>query len=217
MPVRKVYRHGRNIIGKIPSVKMERMIAFESLIERDFIYLLDYEQEVQWFEEQPLSIEYQHEGKILHYTPDFHLLENGRNVLVECKPEKFISTSENRLKAAIARRWCQDRSWEFRIVTDQQIRAGFRLQNIKLLTRYSRQKVSPEIVRRIHLLMEKCKEVTIGKIVQAASLYSETIVISTILYMVFHHKLCISLVNKLSMDTPIFLMKEQKEERCEQI
>jgi len=46
-PVRKATNRGKNIIGYFPSVKMGRMINFESLIERDFIYLLDFEQEVE--------------------------------------------------------------------------------------------------------------------------------------------------------------------------
>ena len=63
MPVRKVSNRGGNAIGRFPSTKMGRMIAFESLLERDFIYLLDYDPTVDWFEEQPLSIEYQHEAQ----------------------------------------------------------------------------------------------------------------------------------------------------------
>ena len=102
MPVRKVSNRGGNVIGRFPSTKMGRMIAFESLLERDFIYLLDYDPAVEWFEEQPLSIEYVHEAKLLHYTPDFHLLERGQHVLVECKPERFVDTEENRRKFAVA-------------------------------------------------------------------------------------------------------------------
>ena len=109
MPVRKVSNRGGNAIGRFPSTKMGRMIAFESLLERDFIYLLDYDPAVEWFEEQPLSIEYLHEGKQLHYTPDFHLLEDGQHVLVECKPERFVEAEENRRKFGVAQEWCQAR------------------------------------------------------------------------------------------------------------
>jgi hypothetical protein len=30
-------------IGKFPSIKLNRMVGYESLIERDFIYLLDFD------------------------------------------------------------------------------------------------------------------------------------------------------------------------------
>jgi len=77
MPVRKVSNRGGNVIGHFPSLKMQRMIAFESLIERDYLYLLDYELDIEWFAEQPLTIEYRHNGKTLHYTPDFHIVAAG--------------------------------------------------------------------------------------------------------------------------------------------
>ncbi len=157
MPVRKVSNRGGNAIGRFPSTKMKRMIAFESLLERDFIYLLDYDPAVEWFEEQPLSIEYLHEGKLLHYTPDFHLLEDSQHALVECKPERFVETEENRRKFGVAQEWCQRHGWEFRVVTEQQIRSGFRLQNVKLLAQYARQKVDSAIRSNIFASLQEAK------------------------------------------------------------
>ena len=127
MPVRNVTNRGGNVIGRFPSLKMQRMIAFESLLERDFIYLLDYDANVTWFEEQPLTIEYQHEGKLRHYTPDFHLIEHDQHVLVECKPDHFVATADNQRKFAVAQAWCLACDWQFRIVTDAEVRAGYRL------------------------------------------------------------------------------------------
>ncbi|MBU1748983.1 MAG: TnsA endonuclease N-terminal domain-containing protein [Chloroflexi bacterium] len=111
MSVRKVSNHGGNVIGRFPSVKMKRMMAFESLIERDYLYLLDYDPDVEWFEEQPLTIEYQHDGETRHYTPDFHLVERERDILIECKPNGFVAADENRRKFAVARAWCRQRGW----------------------------------------------------------------------------------------------------------
>lgn len=73
MPVRKVSHQGGNVFGRFPSIKMERMIAAESLLDRDLIYLLDFDESMGWFVEQHLTIEYRHEAKLLHYTLDFHL------------------------------------------------------------------------------------------------------------------------------------------------
>jgi len=73
MPVRKVSHHGKNIIGRFPSVKLERMVAYESLLELDFLYLLDFERDVITYEEQPVTIDYEHNRKQLRYTPDFIL------------------------------------------------------------------------------------------------------------------------------------------------
>jgi hypothetical protein len=95
---------------------------------------------VAWFEEQSLRINYEHEDKPLHYTPDFHLIEadsdypEGWHVMVECKPERFVDTPENRRKFTIAQAWRQERGWQFRTATEQYIRCRYRLRNIQLLT-----------------------------------------------------------------------------------
>jgi hypothetical protein len=199
MSGRKVSNRGGNVIGSFPSLKMGRMIAFESLLERDFIYLLDYDQGVEWFEEQPLTIEYQHEGKTLHYTPDFHLLERGRDVLVECKPDRFVNKDENRRKFAVARDRCAQRGWEFRVVTDLHVRAGFRLQNVKLLTRYARQAVGPAFRGRVYaLLCASQTRLTIDNVARAISPHTPTVVTASVLHMAFHHEVFIPL-----NDTPI--------------
>ena len=128
---------------------MERMVQFESLVELDYLHLLDYEQDVERFEEQPLTIEYQYGEKILHYTPDFHVVRSGGNWLIECKPDKFVDTEENQRKFVAASAWCNEHGWKFAVATADQIQAGFRLQNVKFLTRYARQKVDPIVRSRI--------------------------------------------------------------------
>lgn len=194
MPVRKVSNRGGNAIGRFPSTKMGRMIAFESLLERDFIYLLDYDPDVEWFEEQPLSIEYVHETKLLRYTPDFHLLECGQHVLVECKPERFVETEENRRKFAVAREWGERQGWEFRVITDQQVRSGFRLQNVKLLAQYARQKVNRAIRSQIHAFLQEAQTVvSVNDLAHAISSTDSPAVITSIFYLAYHHEINLSL------------------------
>lgn len=190
MPVRKVSNRGGNAIGRFPSIKMGRMIAFESLLERDFIYLLDFDASVEWFEEQPLVIEYLYEGKRLHYTPDFHLFEAGQHVLIECKPERFVDADENRRKFAVAQDWCKERSWEFRTVTDGQVRAGFRLHNVKLLTQYARQKVDPILVSQIHASLQDVQSTrSIQDLALAIRPTHPELVTASILHLVYHHEI----------------------------
>lgn len=151
MPIRKVSnRSKKNTIGHFPSFKMKRMIAFESLIERDGIYTFDFELDVLAFEEQPFSIEYEYEGKKRHYTPDFLLKKPGCSVIVECKPTAFVDSTENRRKFDMARQWCDDHGYHFQVLTDTELRSGFRIENIKLLTRFARQHVEPEMRSRIY-------------------------------------------------------------------
>jgi hypothetical protein len=168
---------------------MKRMIAFESLLERDFIYLLDYDVRVEQFEEQPLTIEYLHDDQTLHYTPDFQIIESGRPVLVECKPERFVDTDDNQRKFAIAREWCASRDWEYRIVTDQQIRAGFRLQNIKRLTAYARLTVELSLRNQIETCLQATPTTTLQALAQSIDPADPQYIMTCLLHLAFHHEL----------------------------
>jgi hypothetical protein len=213
MPVRKVSNHGGSVTGRFPSAKMGRMIAFESLLERDFIYLIEYDPVVEWFEEQPLSIEYEYENRQLHYTPDFHLFESGQHVLVECKPSRFVETEENCRKFAVTREWCAERVWEFRVITDQQVRSGFRLQNVKLLAQHARQEVDAVIRSQIHTFLQDAQSATsIWNICHAILPDNPSIVQASILCLAYHHEITLSLDESPISDRTIVLQNSRMKE-----
>lgn len=207
MPVRRVANFGRNVIGHFPSLKMGQMVPFESLLEQDYLYWLDYTPDVEWFEAQPLQIEYQHEGRTYHYTPDFHLVQAGRQVLVECKPDRFTDQAANRRKFKAAGDWCRSQDWEFRLVTDQQLRTGFGLQNVKLLTRYARFPVDPGLQSRIYLELNTTPApLTIASLVSSLAPERPAAVTPSLLAMLFRHELAAGLTEApLSKQTVISL------------
>jgi hypothetical protein len=214
MPVRKVSNRGGNVIGHFPAIKMKRMVVFESLIERDYLYLLDYEPNVEWFEEQPLTVEYRHDDKVLRYTPDFHVVEARRDVLVECKPLALVDKDENQRKFRAARAWCADRGWRFRIVTDQDVRAGFRLENVKLLTRYARHIVEPETKGRIYAVLHSAQAaMSVDELVRKITGTDFSAATAAILCMAFHHEIFIPLDDAPILGgTCVFLPSAQSEE-----
>lgn len=209
MPVRKVSNRGkRNTIGSFPSIKMKRMIAYESLIERDYIYVLDFEQDVLEFEEQPLSIEYQHEGKQRHYTPDFSVKKVNHHIIVECKPKVFVDTAENRRKFDVARLWCEERGYQFQVVVESELREGLRLENIKLLTRFARQIVEPRIRASIYSALYSTEGgMTISNLAVQISSTNPSAAIPSILHMAFHHEIVLPLTDiKISGATPVSVL-----------
>jgi TnsA endonuclease N terminal len=205
--VRQVSNRGGNTIGRFPSLKMKRMISFESLIECDFLYLLDYEPEVERFDEQPLTIEYQCGSATLHYTPDFHILRARRKVLVEYKPQTLVGTEENGRKFNAAITWCGEHDWTFCVVTDPDLRAGLRLKNVKLLTRYARHVVPPEVKGRFYALLETATPPrTIGQLAETLAPADPTAVMANILHLAFHHAIVVELdAAPISVNTPVGL------------
>lgn len=209
MPVRTVSNRGRqNVIGYFPSLKMHRMVQFESTLERDLIYLLDFDPQVVEFEEQPLKIAYQHEGKGVSYIPDFQVVStSGQIVLLECKPHCFVSKEENQRKFSAAQAWCTAQGWLFQVVTDEQLRTGYRVQNIKLLTQHARHKVGVEIKGSIFACLVNAKRpLTINDVMLAVNPTKPTTVIMPILHMAYHHELYLPLINtSLNPQSPISL------------
>jgi hypothetical protein len=194
-PVREPSNHSFSFTGRIPSLKMKRMISFESTLEKDLIYLLDYDQRVSYFEEQPLRIEYRLVGKrrLYHYTPDFHVIVDGQNWLYECKPDRYIDTDENQQKFEAARRWCLEREWKFLVVNDKILRSGYCLQNVKYLTSFARFIVKPDL--RVEIATCLCLDtnpITIGDVIAKVKGFDRTQILPAIFQMAYFHEIEIS-------------------------
>ena len=139
MAVRKISNKGtKKVIGKFASLKMKRVIWWESQLERDYIYLLEFDADVVSYDEQPLRIEYYLNGKKHRYTPDFLVRKGNKRIIVEVKQEEEALKEKNQSLFRIISDICALNGYEFNVVTDTMIRVQPRLNNIKLLTRYQR-------------------------------------------------------------------------------
>lgn len=139
MPSRKITNRGsKKNIGKFPSIKMRRVIKWESLIERDEIYLLEYDREVTAYEEQPDRIHYVLDGEKHYYTPDFKVDKSGKIQIVEVKRKKEVDKGTHTILFREIKWQCRQNGQEFVVATDEMIRVEPKLRNIKLLYRYAR-------------------------------------------------------------------------------
>lgn len=146
-PVRKIKNNGtRKNTGYFPSQKNERSVAYESLLERDYLYFLEFDKDVISFTEQPFTLEYNIFNRKRRYTPDFKVVRKEKTHIIEIKPKiklvQLLSNENEKIKFDAAKHYCKDRNFEFKFVTDEDIYTGDILDNIKCLFRYSRVKVS---------------------------------------------------------------------------
>ncbi len=137
MVVRKITNSGKKVIGKFASLKMKKTVHWESQIERDYIYLLEFDLGVIRYDDQPLRIDYTADGKKHHYTPDFLVQRAHIKQLVEVKPKEKVSTKEHDLLFRTVSPICVEYGYEFIVVTDRMIRVQPFLNNIRLLYRYA--------------------------------------------------------------------------------
>ena len=140
---RTITNAGSNkVIGKFPSVKMNEVIWWESQIERDYIYLLEIDPDVISYKSQPFSLNYWYLGKKRKYTPDFWVQRPDKEQVIEVKPASKINSQKNTALWKKITTLCEEKGWEFIVVTDEMIRIQPQLDNIKLLYKYARTPLS---------------------------------------------------------------------------
>jgi hypothetical protein len=117
---------------------------FESSLERDWLRVLDFRDDVAAIREQPFSVRYRQEGILRRYTPDV-LVEYGatgqasETVVYEVKPAEVLRAAwaEYKPRFKAARAYCRARGWRFKIITEKGIRTPF-LKNARFLRPYLR-------------------------------------------------------------------------------
>lgn len=148
MRARKIPKNRRSVTGKFPSQKLDRLVSYESTLERDLFTLLEFDPNVTDYEEQPVKIDYELlTGRLSRYTPDARAIlrehplsgEPVPPVLIEIKYRKDLQIDlpglRQRMRAGA--RFAKQNGWTFRVLTERHIRSPF-LDNARLLLGYRR-------------------------------------------------------------------------------
>lgn len=145
MPVRKIPKNYLVVTGGFASRKNKRLLGFESLLEKDYMILLEFDDAVKSFEEQPVRLPVSVKGRrTTQYVPDvlikFHPGKGGKerkSLLVEVKSSRYLEKHAEKFKPkfASAKEYAAGQGWQFQIVTENNIR-GSLLGNLKFLREY---------------------------------------------------------------------------------
>lgn len=181
--------------GSFRSQVEGRPIAFESLIELDFALITDFDEGVLSIQEQPLTITYQIDDRLHKYTPDFLIVRRSHNTeLVECKPATKVSTQENQQKFSAAETWCVEQGWQFRVVTDLELRTGCRLGNIRKLTAYATFRPGVDLMGRLwSYILRQQGDFRLQDAARSACPDDEGIAYPYLLQLIYQHKLLVDL------------------------
>ncbi|MRR50212.1 MAG: heteromeric transposase endonuclease subunit TnsA [Rhodocyclaceae bacterium] len=159
MPVRKIPKNYLHVTGSFASRKNGCSIPFESILEKDYLILLEFDPLVSGFEGQPVKVPVPgQKGSARHYVPDVLVSRVPRPdgskepppLLVEVKHTSELSKKGEKFapKFAAAKAYAAERDWEFLVVTEKDIRST-RLQNLKFLREYLEIEPIPELLDRI--------------------------------------------------------------------
>ena len=176
MPVRKIPKNYLSVTGTFSSAKNGKSLGYESLLERDLMILLEFDDTVKSFEEQPVKIPLVVNGKKLKpYVPDILIhyfpLPNGdapRSVLGEVKT--LADLKKNKAKYApkfeAASIYAAEKGWEWRKITEKEIRTPY-LDNLKFLREYHSSVPNPALLQEVVAYLQNARNsVTIDSLLK---------------------------------------------------
>jgi len=139
MSVRKIKKSYISCVGYFKSYKNNKQLAFESILERDFFTILEFDDTVIAYEEQPLQIKYVLNGSVTKYTPDVMVTcKDGTKKVFEVKYQNEIDSDEElQNKLSVLKEVIPAQtSFPFEIFTDKQLNSIY-LKNCVFLYKYA--------------------------------------------------------------------------------
>ncbi|MGX9937777.1 TnsA endonuclease N-terminal domain-containing protein [Advenella kashmirensis] len=176
-PARRVVTPSGGIVrGKFPSLKNNRMVRYEGLIEADAVISFELNPAIIHYREQPYKVKYPRDGKLRTYTPDFELLiSNGETLLVEIKHSEFMRRPENKTKYQVIADWLLFEQTHYTIITEQELRVEPRLGNLRYIYRQLSKKQHTRTRLKIILSsLNEYEQTTVGRLNIAVAKYQLT-------------------------------------------
>lgn len=144
MRARKIPIGMLTLTGYFYSFKNKGHVEYESLLERDFYLSLEFNDNVLSYKAQAVKVPKRIDGKTRTLYPDCliaHTRQSGiRPLLVEVKHTKDINDPNKaehiQLKISILKEFAEKKRWDFKLVTEQDVR-GPRLENYRFLYKYT--------------------------------------------------------------------------------
>ncbi|QTH71198.1 TnsA endonuclease N-terminal domain-containing protein [Pseudoalteromonas xiamenensis] len=166
--IRRKLKHSRvKNLYKFASQKNKGTCLVESSLEFDACFHFEYSREIKTFEAQPLGFEYEFDGRVCRYTPDFLISHHDKpQKFIEIKPYSKIANPDFRARFAQKQLAAKAQTGiELILVTDKQIRVYPTLDNLKLLHRYSGFQSLTDLQLSIIQLVNQWRKITIQDLV----------------------------------------------------
>jgi len=190
---RKIPIQTRSVAGHFYSHKNKRLVQFESQLEKKCFLLLEFDDNVVSYIEQPLKID--------KYFPDILVKQYANDkldVLIEVKYFKEIENPTDKLKEKFKKleEYCLTHNLKFEIFTERKIEEPY-FSNISLIYNYSEVKVPTKFKETILDQFDKSPEK------RFKDLLTEKIQPSYIYALIFQKDLEINLYKKISKESII--------------
>ena len=167
MSSRKIKKSYISCTGYFASYKNKKQIAFESVLERDFYMLLEFDENVISYEEQPITINYEYkDGSKRKYTPDCIVTyKDGKDRYYEVKYINEIrNDSELREKIDFLKSYFYNEyTLKFDIFTDEEISKIY-LENLKFLYKFAFIPQDNEKIVKINKILNEVDKISVKEL-----------------------------------------------------
>ena len=148
-------------------------IAYESLLERDFVRLALLDLQISSISEQPFVLDL---GELGTYTPDFLLKGPHLKSIVEVKPKVFANSRRNAPRLKRAGEILRQAGYRFMVATEEYIHADKRHVRAGMLPRHARSHLSVEVTARVIAVASRFPHgIQISKLASAAGVPKSTV------------------------------------------
>jgi len=136
-----VYQRQRHIPGRWFSTTAGRFLEYESLLERDWMLLMDFDREVEWICEQPLRLRYFKDGRPASHVPDLLVWRAGTPELCDVKTLERVESAEFQAQVQATGMACGEAGIGYRVLSepDRQL-----LVNVRWLGGYRDASADPD-------------------------------------------------------------------------
>lgn len=151
LSVRKVVtRRSNHFRVIVPSRKNPHPTACESILESEFVRLLELSPSVTRFIMQPIELTLNVGGEDQRYFPDVRArLADGRDLWCEIKPSRRLEVARVAARMSAARAHFSREGAEFCVVTDTWIHQEPRRRNVEALMYHRRETIPAEQMKAI--------------------------------------------------------------------
>jgi hypothetical protein len=104
--------------GRWFSTTTGRFLEYESLLERDWMLLMDFDREVDWICEQPLRLRYVVDGRRASHVPDLLVWRAGMPELCDVKSKERIADPTFQSQVHATGRACREAGFGYRVLSE---------------------------------------------------------------------------------------------------
>jgi TnsA endonuclease N terminal len=166
-PVRQagVYQCQRHMPGLWFSTTVGRLLEYESLLERDWMLLLDFDREVESICEQPLRLRYRKEGEPASHVPDLLVWRDGTPELCDVKSEERVARPEFQAQVRATGLACAEAGFAYRVLSEPDPQL---LMNVRWLAGFRERPPDPDGERARMLSAMAAGSCTVGELLAGA-------------------------------------------------